>query len=146
MSFSCWKCFKTKWCSVGNYICLLWTCDLIYHLQLILWLKFSLFSSFTVTGLTRPNGWSCSDRSEALFNRQKVRSQFFNHLTEEWWESCQLTATVYHLRQSLSWVLSKRSWGLQERALYSHISDTLCHTLSELIYIVLEKISQEWIG
>ena len=112
----------------------------IIILQLILWLKFSLFSSFTVIGLTgqKINGWSCSDTGS--------EGQKLVHLTEEWWESYQLTATVYHLRQSLSWVLSKRSWGLQERALYSHISDTLCHTLSELIYIVLEKISQEWIG
>ena len=109
MSFFCWKYFKTNWCSVGNYVFVVNLWFVIYN-----WLTFSLFSSFNVIGLTRQkiNGWSCSDTGPL----KQAAGQKSVHLTEEWWVSCQLTATVYHLRQSLSWVLSKRSWDLQERA------------------------------
>ena len=82
--------------------------------------------------------------------RQKVRQtegQKLVHLTEEWWESCQLTATVYHLRQSLSWVLSKRSWGLQERAYYIQPYQWRIMSYTNRTYLhSFRKISQEWIG
>ena len=110
----------------------------IIILQLILWLKFSLFSSFTVIGLTgqKINGWSCSDTGS--------EGQKLVHLTEEWWESYQLTATVYHLRQSLSWVLSKRSWDLQERAYY--IQPYWWHIMSYTLRTYLHHFRKNFTG